>query len=468
MKRYYTLLLLIACFTTVHAQKSKIDSLTASLANEKTDSNKVKIMNSLAFEYNLSNPAKGLVISQQAYDLAIRIHYFDGESRALNFMANAYNITGNYNKAMDIYLKQLENAEKRNLPNKLASALMNIGILHTQQLDYRKALPYYLRSDSIIRVNHMKDKDIDYISYLNLGDLYDRLNNNDSAFYFYNKSLISAKVINKPYYLGASFIGVGNCYVKMKKDQQGLDNYYKALQYLKLANEEDLYCEAANNMARLFDSENKKDSALHYIHIMLGIAQKDSFQSRMLDASAFLANYYKKEKNSDSAFIYLERTTNLKDSMSSREKIKEFQQQSFNEEIRQAENAERKRKDEDERFQQLQLLLIGIFIPVFFLLTLLLSRRKIHVKAIQALGIISLLLVFEYLTLLLHPFVLKITNRTPVFEMLIFVCVAAILIPGHHRIERWLIERLTHKHRKDGVDTIHIKKSKIKIKRPSP
>ncbi len=466
MKRLLIFLWLVPAFLS--AQKTVVDGLLQKLANERTDSNKVKLMNEIALEYNLNNPAKGLIIAQQAYELAKKIHFYDGESRSLNFMANAYNITGNYNKAMEIYLKQLEIAEKRNLPAKLAGALMNIGILHTQQQDYRKAMPYYLRSDSIIRANHVTKNDIDYMSLLNLGDLYDRLNNIDSAFYFYDRSLVRAKAINKAYYIGASFIGLGNCYVKLKKNELGFENYHQALHYLQLANEEDLYCEAANDLAKLFDSENKKDSALHYAHLMLRIAQKDGFQSRMLDATTFLANFYKKEKKSDSAFTYLEKMTELKDSMSSREKIKDFQEKSFKEQIRQAEMAEQKRKDEAERSQQLQLLLIGIFIPVFFLLTLLLSKRKIHIRAIKVLGIVSLLLVFEYLTLLLHPFVIELTHHTPIYELMIFVSIAALLIPGHHRVEHWLIERLTHRHDHGTDAAIRIKKSKIKLKKPSP
>lgn len=461
----YLFLSLLICFAGADAQRRTADSLTNLLTLEKIDSNRVTIMNKLANTYNQFDPAKGLIVAQQAYDLARKIHFVSGEVTALGFMGNAYNVTGNYNEAMELYLRQLAIAEKQYLPRRMATSLMNIAILHTQQMDLRKGLDYYLRSDSIIRVNQLKD--FEFSNFVNLGDLYDRLNSMDSAFFYYSKALTRAGELNNAYYLGASFIGLGNCYVKMSKNEQGLAHYYKALQYLKLANQDDLYCETANNMAKLFESENKKDSALHYAKLMYSIAEKDGFQSRLVDASGFLANYYKKQGNSDSAFRYLERVTQLKDSMNSLVKVKAFQHKSFSEEIRQAEIAEQKRLDRAERFQQLQLLAIGIFIPIFFLLTLLLSRRKIHAKAIQILGIISLLLLFEYLTLLLHPFVLKITNHTPVFEMLIFVCIAAILIPGHHRIERWLIKRLTHKNRKVG-DEIHINVSTLKVKKPSP
>ena len=128
--------------------------------------------------------------------------------------------------------------------------------------------------------------------------------------------------------------------------------------------------------------------------------------------------------------------------------------------------AEVKRKEAQERAQQLQLMLIGIFIPIFFLLTVFLSKRKIHVKAIKTLGIISLLLLFEYITLLFHPFVLSITNHTPIFELLIFVSIAALLIPTHHRVEFWLINKLTvHHHKTPGEERIHIKQDHIKVKK---
>ena len=90
----------------------------------------------------------------------------------------------------------------------------------------------------------------------------------------------------------------------------------------------------------------------------------------------------------------------------------------------------------------MQLLFIGIFIPIFFAFTIILSRVNMPVRFIKGLGIVSLLFLFEYLTLLLHPYVLEMTHHTPVLEIFIFVVIAAILIPAHHRIEHWLIERL--------------------------
>ncbi|HQS55296.1 MAG TPA: hypothetical protein PLK14_09300, partial [Sediminibacterium sp.] len=67
---------------------------------------------------------------------------------------------------------------------------------------------------------------------------------------------------------------------------------------------------------------------------------------------------------------------------------------------------------------------------------------------------------------LLHPVVADFTHHTPVLELLIFVCIAALLIPTHHRVERWLLEKLTHTHNKTAEPSLKIKQHKITLKNP--
>ncbi|HRF25516.1 MAG TPA: hypothetical protein PLR98_15190, partial [Chitinophagaceae bacterium] len=145
-----------------------------------------------------------------------------------------------------------------------------------------------------------------------------------------------------------------------------------------------------------------------------------------------------------SAFTYVGFVQQLNDSVNSKSKIREMQILSSSEQFRQRSLEEEKKLASQKRMQQLQFLLIGIFIPAIFLLTFLLNRTKVHLKLIRLLGILSLLFFFEYLTLLLHPAVAEFTHHNPLYEILIFVVIAAILIPLHHKLEHWLIEKLTH------------------------
>ncbi|MEZ5047066.1 MAG: hypothetical protein R2831_08735, partial [Chitinophagaceae bacterium] len=244
------------------------------------------------------------------------------------------------------------------------------------------------------------------------------------------------------YNIGFSMIGLGNVHYYLKNFDSALLNYRLAKEYMLEANDEDLLCEINLGMARVFQSVQMKDSASFYAKEALFLSQKDNFLSRELNASVFLASMYSNQKKMDSAYYYLSKANILKDTLLGEEKTRFSEQIKFNENIRQQQQIEEAILQKETRRQQLQLILIALFIPLLFILTILLSRRRIKTSLIKFLGIISLLFFFEFITLLLHPLVEELTHHTPFLEILIFVAIAGIIIPTHHRIEHWLIELL--------------------------
>ena len=445
----------------VLAQTQKADSLVNLLSIQKTDTAKVKLMWQLAGVMNVYDPASALLYAQKALNLSTAINYTEGQSKSLGALANTFRKMGNYTKALELNLRKLKLEEKGNNPRNLAMALMNIGIVYRYQEEYNEALKYYYKSDSVI--NQYNIEDVKYNIYMNLGDVYDRMNDTDSAFSYFNKSLIISNSLKNDDYIGNSMTGLGHIYLKKENASFSLLYYRTAIEHLTRANNVEVICEAALGLATLYQQQlHKNDSAVYYASFSQHNAEKGGFLTWQLDAANFLARHYQAVNNIDSAYIYLTKVQQLNDSVNDKAKIRELQLMSSNENLRQQEIEERKRIARKERKQQLQLLFIGMFIPGFFLLTLLLSRIRIHSRVIKVLGILSLLILFEYLTLLLHPTVAAFTNHTPVYEMFIFVSIAAILIPGHHRIETWLIKKLT---RKEG--SIKLKKIKFKVKGPA-
>lgn len=61
---------------------------------------------------------------------------------------------------------------------------------------------------------------------------------------------------------------------------------------------------------------------------------------------------------------------------------------------------------------------------------------------------IALLIVFEFLNLLLHPYLEKLTNHAPVLMLLALVCIAALLVPLHHKLEKWATAKMVEKNKK--------------------
>ena len=58
-----------------------------------------------------------------------------------------------------------------------------------------------------------------------------------------------------------------------------------------------------------------------------------------------------------------------------------------------------------------------------------------------------MLIVFEFLNLLLHPFLEKMTNHSPLLMLLALVCIASLLVPFHHKLEKWATNKLVEKNK---------------------
>lgn len=441
------------------AQRNMVDSLYQVLEKEKIDTNRINLMCDIGYESRVYDPEKALTISNEALSLANKKKYAKGQSRALGVMATIFSKLGNYPRALEFNLQRLKLVEKNNNPESLAGVYINIAAVYVYQEEYTKALNYYQKADSVIELNNIAD--YKYNIAINTGDVYNKLNMNDSADYYFNKSLVIARQMKNNYFSGISMIGLGHSYLKTENFLLSMANYKSGLEYIKEANDDDLYCEATLGLANLYKHLNQNDSAVYFAKQSLYMAEKDGFLPRHLAAVKFLATQYKDIKNIDSSFFYLNYVQNLNDTLNSKTRIRESQILSSNEQLRQLEIAENIKKANKERKQQLQLLFIAIFIPGFFLVTLLLSRIKLHVKLIKILGVLSLLILFEYLTLLLHPYVTELTHHTPVYEMLIFVSIAAILIPTHHRVESLLIKWLTKNRPLFAGNKIKIRTTKI-------
>jgi tetratricopeptide (TPR) repeat protein len=452
LKKYGFLVIFLLISAAAFSQRAKVDSLSKLLATETEDSLKVKLMRQLASAISTYNPDTALTISYDALSLARLIKDIEGESLCLGSLASTFRKIGNYSRALELSIQRLKLEEKRNIPRNLATAMITIGTVYREQQEYRKALEYYSKADSVITKNNIEG--LQYYIALNIGDAYNLLNKSDSALTYLNKSLELAKVFPDKEligdYIGTSMTGLGHSYLKLGSYQQSQENYQAGIKYLTEANDDEILCEATLGLANLYKHIKKFDSAAYYATLSLTIAQKDGFLSQELEAAEFLTEHYQRIKNIDSAFTYVSYVKSLNDSVNSKSKIREAQVISSNEHFRQLELEEKRRQDQKERVEQLQMLLIAIFIPGFFLLTMLLSRVNVHIKLIRLLGILSLLFLFEYLTLLLHPTVARLTHHTPIYEIIIFVGLAAVLIPLHHRLEHWLIHKLIHhRHRND-------------------
>ena len=187
-------------------------------------------------------------------------------------------------------------------------------------------------------------------------------------------------------------------------------------------------------------------------------------------AAGFLKRVYETLKNTDSAYYYLQLQYAFRDSVFSREKTNRIQSLEFSEQIRITEEEVKKIKEEEQRKENIQYALIALGIITFIITFLLLSRSIIiNAKVIEFLGVIALLLVFEFLNLLLHPFLERMTHHSPVLMLLALVCIAALLVPLHHYLQKMITHKLVEKNKQIRLEAAkktieELEKNQTKLK----
>lgn len=166
-------------------------------------------------------------------------------------------------------------------------------------------------------------------------------------------------------------------------------------------------------------------------------------------AAGHLQEIYHKTGNPDSAYFYSRLESELKDSAFGQQKIYRLQSLAFAEQLRVRDEDLKKQKADEQRRREIQYLSIGIGIIALSILFLLLSHSIVaNEGVIRFMGIVSLLVVFEFINLLIHPFLERVTHHNSIFMLVALVCLAALLIPLHHRLEKWAVHRLVEKNKK--------------------
>jgi signal transduction histidine kinase len=335
-----SLLLVIPAFSV--AQTRTIDSLKQLLNSEQPDTSRVILLTQLSQAFSISRPDTAMVLSQQLLTLAKKIGYIKGEVGGLNGIANVFRNTGNYVKALEIYLQALKKAEAINDKGAMATTLSNMANVYADQGDERQAVTY--TRQAIMAAKSVSNQRLVLTSSLNLGDSYENLNQLDSAKAYTIQAYDMALKMNNDRVLGIALNNLGNIYSKLGRNAVAMSYYRRGMPFLKETGIEDGLCETYLGMADLFQKAGNIDSSLYYAKQALAIAQNIGLISFVLQASSFLTSYYTSIHNVDSAFFYQSATIAAKDSLFSQEKQQEFQRLSYDETLRQQQIQEAKKE----------------------------------------------------------------------------------------------------------------------------
>jgi tetratricopeptide (TPR) repeat protein len=484
-----------------HAQNKTIDSLEKVLQTQKEDTSKVNTLNELAYEFtDNADSQKSFQFANQAISLAEKISYKKGKALAFFRIGISYAWHSNLAEANKSFNTALKLYQEIGDKDRIARIYYQLSLTYSERSIYPDAMANLYNSLKIYEeIGNKKDASEDIQG---IGVMYWEQGNDSDALKMAQEALQLRQEIGDSTAMGRSLVLMGEIYISMGKYFEALQNDSEALNiYQKLGNRgpawgaimcyvsiadidnkigEKAYAAGEKSTASKKYQEAYKNyliglnywkendilinltemySKVGFIQVKLNdlSAARGSFQ-KGLQLSAKIS-YREEIRNSYQGLSILDSITGdyrhaldhyktyilYRDSLNNEKTKKKTIQAELQYESDKKAAIAKELEEKKNAERATQLTGIAVFIPIFFLFVLFLSRIRVKARLVQFLAVIGLLLSFEFITDLIFPFISDWTNDSPLWETFILVVIAALIEPINYRLERWVKTKLAHK-----------------------
>jgi len=374
-----------------------------------------------------------------------------------SLLASSYNWIGSYFSftkgdnatALEYYFKALPFAEKTNDKRRISSLDFDISLAY-YALQNNKAAVQYVRKGG----NDLPDKthplyDFMLLQYQRgMATWYLNIKQPDSALYFAQAFYETSRKVNSIAQRFNALASIADAYTQSGENELADVYTKKVIAITDSVKMIPIKLRFSNSYIPFLLTKGNIPEAMVQAKQLLTLGESNNNNNVKLAAAGFMRQVFDSLHNKDSAYYYARLEATINAQIFSQNNINKIQALAFNEQIRSIEEEAKKAEEEQRHKENIQYALLALGIITFIIMFLLLSRRHItNTKLIQFLGVVALLLVFEFLNLLLHPFLERITHHSPVLILLALVCIAALLVPLHHKLEKWATHKLVEKNK---------------------
>lgn len=445
-------------FFCVNAQSAKvdfsqkppnIDSLLPKITAEKNDSARYYLAMS-ALTISETNPVEDMHNSE-----IILLHgqkNNDPVCQVLGYCCLCYDYIafGNKVKSLEFGIKANQVADKSKNDRLITFAKAMLALTYLTMGDFEKAVSY---NKAAIDAGSKYDTDIISVCAVNdMGTIYLAQGKIDSALIYTQKAYELAIKSGITYWLTSTYLQFGSIHAAMKNSSLALNYWNLALQEANRIGSPKFTSTAYNAIAQFYNNANQKDSAKLYATKAINSVTNTAFYTLNVEPAKLLLDIYH-DSNIDSAFKYSEIYRTATDSLFNVRALQQAQLMGVEEEARIAGLKLEEEKQEEAHKENLEYTFIALGILSFLIIFILFSRRHItNTNVIKFLSVASLLIVFEFLNLLIHPLLEKITHHSPLLMLLSLVALAAIIIPFHHKLEHLAVNKLIENNKRARLE----------------
>jgi len=344
---------------------TQIDSLNKLISQEKSNTQKIKLLNELATtqidagEYTSALSVANRALQEQEalnldgvdkatsylriaeahsrmseftqalanYELAIPILQKYDDIKGLGGAYEGIGIInyykGKYDLSMEAYSKSLVLREEVGDQKKIASSLNNVGMVHSKLGKYSLAKKYYKKSLKIKEDNKL----IRGVSYScnNLGDICLAQKEYDEALFYYERALKIREDIKDSVLIAYTLSSIGSLYTAMNNLKWGQEYFLKSIEIKEKTNNRQGIAKTLVEIGKLDIKRRKYSTARKNLLKALKIAQKIEILPVVQDCYHQLYIISEKENNPRKALDYFKKYAILKDSLQNAKHVNEIE-----------------------------------------------------------------------------------------------------------------------------------------------
>ena len=411
--KYFLLLVFILIRYVFISQNSKTDSLKYFLHNAKEDSNKVNLLNEIAWGLMYENADTSIILSSSALDIAAKTNWKKGIGKSSSQLGVFYELKSDYAHALKYDFMALSTWEKlssslssdkvgeKDLANRwIAKALANIGNVYKEQGDFIKALGYYFKA--LKSFEEVKNKNATAALLGNIGLVYaDRARElrfntiqHDSllnkAFQYYFKSLEMKKELGNAMEIAITLGNIGTLYDEqaggypkhsLKKDSL----YEKAIDFCSRAMEidEDLgnknyLALHLSNLGSLYLKQEKFTQAEQYLLKALAVSDSIGDLGGVKDCEENLSLLYSKTGKYAKALEHFKKYIIVRDTITNEDKVKKQTQTEMGYEFDKKEAQTKSEQDKKDAVTKIVIysISVGLILVLLLAVFIFLSYRQ--------------------------------------------------------------------------------------------
>jgi tetratricopeptide (TPR) repeat protein len=211
---------------------------------------------------------------------AARLQYNKGDVLSLRLKGIYEDLSNNYEKAIEYYLKSLEAARKVNSSEYEMAALSDLAIAYFAIKEPEKAKEFYLQCAGMSERNGKIPSLIN--TYNNLAVIYTQLKQYDSSRLLLYRAVRLGKPLEEKgrVSLASTYNNLGNLYFKEKKYDDALPYFRRNLLTHTLDSNWNGLWVAMLNMADVYIEKHQFDSATYYAQSAMQMAQRLNSKSK--------------------------------------------------------------------------------------------------------------------------------------------------------------------------------------------